>query len=217
LYGAGWEGDTRWSVHPYSFDLSPFEARVEPATVRSELGIPPDALVIGHVGRFCEAKNHSFLIRIASEVAKREPRTRILLVGDGRLRADIEANIAQMGMADKVILTGLRTDVPRLLLGAVDVFVFPSLFEGLPLASIEAQAAGVGCVLSDSLPEEAEVVRPLVQRLSLSEPASRWAEAVLESRRRAAKVSQRDALSHLEKTLFNIDRSVQTIESVYDA
>lgn len=217
LFGAAWKTDTRWQVLDYGVDLKPFYDRVDSIGVRAELGIPADAFVIGHIGRFETQKNHLFLLEIAAEVAKQEQKMHLLLIGDGSLRSDIEQKVVQMGLSDRVTFAGNRSDVPRLMLKAVDVFLFPSLHEGLGLVLIEAQAAGLPCVFSDVVPEEADLVRPLLQRISLSKSASIWAEAVRSARSNASAISQRDALAIVENTPFNIAASVKKLTEVYEA
>lgn len=217
LFGPVGETDPRWRVLYCGIDLTPFRDFINPVSVRTELGIPADAFVIGHVGRFCEQKNHVFLVDIAAEVAKREPRMRLLLVGDSSLRPDIEQKVAQLGLTDRVIFAGGRSDVPRLMLGAMDVFLLPSLYEGLGLVLLEAQAARLPCIFSDVVPEEADVVKPLVQRLSLSQPASAWAEAVLAAPGAASTITQAEALAGVEKRSFNIETSVKALTQLYRA
>ncbi|RUR76293.1 putative glycosyltransferase EpsF [Chlorogloeopsis fritschii PCC 6912] len=197
-------------------DLASFRDSVDLVTVRSELGIPKDAFVIGHVGRFEPQKNHAFLLEIAAEVAKREPKMHLLLVGVGSLRSDIEKKIAQLGLSDRVIFAGSRSDVPRLMQGAMDVFVLPSLYEGLGLVLVEAQAAGLPCIFSDVIPEEADVVKPLVKRISLSQSASAWAEAVLTVPNNASILTRIDALNIVEKSAFNIETSIKKLLEVYE-
>jgi glycosyltransferase involved in cell wall biosynthesis len=216
LFGLYWKTDPRWQTLYCGVDLKPFHALVSRATVRAELGIPIDALVIGHVGRFEPGKNHQFLLEIAAEVIKRESKMHLLLVGDGSLRLDIKQKIIQMGLKDRVILTGSRSDVPRLILGAMDVFVFPSLYEGLGLVLIEAQAAGVPCVLSDVVPEEADVVKPLMQRISLLQPAPVWAEAVIAAtKQNKVIITQQEALTTIENSPFALESAVNQLQSHY--
>ena len=217
LFGAAWKTDTRWQVLDYGVDLKPFYDRVDSIGVRAELGIPADAFVIGHIGRFETQKNHLFVLEIAAEVAKQELKMHLLLIGDGSLRSDIEQKVVQMGLSDRVTFAGNRSDVPRLMLEAVDVFLFPSLHEGLGLVLIEAQAAGLPCIFSDVVPEEADLVRPLLQRISLSKSASIWAEAVRSVRSHASAISQKDALAVVENTPFNIVASVKKLTEVYKA
>src|SRR5205807_5816908 len=106
-----------------------------------------------------------------------KPDAYLLLVGDGPLRGEVECAAQSMGLATRVILVGSRSDAARLLMGAMDAFVFPSLYEGLGMALVEAQAAGLACFCSDVIPDEADVVSHSVHRLPLSLPARAWAEA----------------------------------------
>ena len=217
LFGPAWETDPRWRVLYCSLDLTPFRKPIDSAAVRAKLGIPADAFVIGHVGRFVEQKNHLFLVEIASEVARLQPKMRLLLVGDGELRPDIEQKVARLGLSDRVIFAGVRADVARLMLGAMDVFLFPSLYEGLGLALIEAQAAGLPCIFSDVVPEEADVVKPLVQRIPLSKSASSWAEAVVAAPGEASHITQADALAVVENSPFNIKMGVKKLAEIYES
>ena len=180
------------------------------------MDIPTDAFVIGHVGRFAPQKNHQFLLKIVAEIAQQEPNTRLLLVGTGSLRSDIEQQLDQLGLTDKVIFAGVRSDVPRLMLGAMDVFLFPSFYEGLGLVLIEAQAAGLPCVISDVVPEEADVVESLMKRLSLSHSASKWARVVLAQKKASLPIKQFDALSILQKdSPFSIEISAEKLTNIY--
>jgi glycosyltransferase involved in cell wall biosynthesis len=212
-FGPDWEADPRWQVLYCGIDLDPFRENLDHQAVRHELGVPAGVPVIGHVGNFGEVKNHRVILRIASELARLLPDFRLLLVGQGPLRPELERLADQAGLRDKVIFAGLRADVPRLMLGAMDVFVFPSFFEGLPLALLEAQAAGLPCLLSDTIPAEADVVAPLIRRLSLAEPAARWAEAILAARE--ATVTRPEALKIMERSHFNIESSCRELVAIY--
>jgi glycosyltransferase involved in cell wall biosynthesis len=217
LYGPGWRSDPRWRLLYCGIDLTPFEQAPDPVAVRAELGLPAASFVLGHVGRFVEAKNHPFLVEIAAEVIRREPRARLLLVGDGPLRPAVERQVAEAGLTDHVLFAGGgRRDVPRLLLGAVDVFVMPSLYEGLPLGGLEAQAAGLPCVLSEAITPEVVHIPRLVQWLSLAQPASHWAEAVLAARQAKADTSQAEALALMRQSPFDIRASVRELEQLYE-
>lgn len=213
LFGADWQSDPRWQILYCGIDLSPFQRWGDGAAVRAELGIPTDAFVIGHVGRFAEQKNHRFLVEIAAEVLARQPNTYLLLVGKGTLRSAIEQQVAQLGFANRVIFAENRSDVPRLLQGAMDVFLMPSLYEGLPVAGIEAQAAKLPLILSDSISREVEIVKPLVRFVSLSQPASVWADAVLEAHRTRANFAALEG--GLESSPFNIAYGVKMLEKIY--
>ncbi|HBE31761.1 MAG TPA: glycosyltransferase, partial [Cyanobacteria bacterium UBA11368] len=215
LFGSKWESDRRWQILYYGIDLTPFREAIDKEAIRRELGIPSDAFVIGHVGRFVAQKNHEFLIQIAAEVAKREPKMHLLLLGEGELRSQIQRQVEQMGLSDRVTFAGSRPDIPRLMRGAIDVFLLPSLFEGLPVVGIEAQAAGLPFILSDTITPEVEIFKPLVRWLSLSQPASAWAEIVLNHRDAGDAIAQSEALKVVETSLFNIEVSVKQLEGIF--
>ena len=151
--------------------------------MRAELDVE-GRFVVGHVGRFSRQKNHEFLLDIFAEVAKAEPRAALLLVGDGELRNIIEEKAARRGLADKVVFAGGVNGVAGHL-QAMDAFLFPSRFEGLGLALIEAQCAGLKCFCSDAVPKEAAITE-LLERIPLSAPAAEWAQRVLAARGAAA-------------------------------
>jgi glycosyltransferase involved in cell wall biosynthesis len=204
-----WQKNKPSEVIYYGIDLTPFQNLPERTVIRAELGLPDDALVIGHVGRMEPQKNHKFLIDIAGEVNQRRPNTAVLLVGDGRLRPEIEQYATLTGV--KTVFTGVRPDVPRLL-RAMDVFVFPSIFEGLGIVLVEAEAAGLPCVFSDAIPDEVEVVQPLIRRVSLDRTAAEWAETVLASQ---PTVTQAEALDQMQRSPFNINTNLRQLEAMY--
>lgn len=144
--------------------------------VREELGFQ-DELVLGHVGRFSPQKNHEFLIDIFKEVHVRCPKAVLLLVGEGPLEAQIQKKTEDLGLTDAVRFLGLRTDVNRLY-QAMDVFVMPSHYEGLGIVAIEAQTAGLRCVLSDTIPPEC-MITDYIAFISLHSSADIWAEQIL--------------------------------------
>ena len=145
--------------------------------MRRELGVA-DKTVIGHVGRFVTQKNHTFLIRIFEQIHSVNPDTCLLLLGDGELRGKIEDQAAQAGLTDSVIFAGVHGDT-SVYYQAMDVFVMPSLFEGLPLTILEVQSSGLPCVISDKIPAECIQSRGLITIRSLEETAQQWAEHIL--------------------------------------
>jgi glycosyltransferase involved in cell wall biosynthesis len=217
LFNRAWKTDSRWQILYCGVDLTPFRELVDSVAIRAEFGIPADAFVVGHVGRFEEQKNHQFLIDIVAEIALREPKMHLLLIGDGSLRSEIQQKVISHGLANHVTFAGLRPDVPRLMLGAMDLFLLPSSHEALGLVLIEAQAAGLPCVFSDVVPEEANAIKPLVRQVSLSKSASDWAEAVISARSRVLAIAQADTLPVLEHSPFNIVVSVKKLTEVYEA
>ena len=207
--------ENSWQTFYCGVDLTPFRQGPDRAGVRAELGFAEDAFIVGHVGRFVEVKNHKFLLDVLAEVSLREPRARMLLVGDGPLRAEIEGRAGRLGLAGRVRFLGARPDVPRLM-GAMDVFVLPSRFEGLPLVGMEVQAADVPLVLSDTITSELDVVPGLIDRLSLSDPAATWAEHALALGRRVRSITRADAWARLESSPFNILHGVEALTSLYE-
>ncbi len=215
FFGSSDKSNPRWQPVGYGLDLLPFEDKIDAAALRVELGIPRDSFVIGHIGRFVEVKNHTFILDIAAAVVKREPKMRLLLVGEGLMRSQIEQKASQLGLTDHVIFAGVRADVPQLMRGAMDVFLFPSLFEGLGNVRLEAQCAGLPAVISDVVPEEGDVIKPLVQRLSLSESADTWAEAILTWKNTRPTINQTEALKIMKDSNFNIEKAVKQLEQIY--
>lgn len=215
-FGLDWEKDPRIEVLPCSIDLEPFRQPVNREEVRRELDIPPQALVVGHVGRFVQVKNQSLLIDIAVELTKQQDLDfRILLIGDGPLKPDLETRVKHAGLSGKVIFAGVRRDVARLMLGAMNVFVFPSLSEGLGNARLEAQAAGLPCLITDTLPEEGDVVLPLVKRLPLAAPPAAWAQAILEWHYHPPAIDRREALTRMEQSIFSPATAVKKLIVLY--
>jgi glycosyltransferase involved in cell wall biosynthesis len=215
LLGSAWQKDLRWQALACGINLAPFNQQLNSGDIRAEFDLPTDALIIGHVGRFDLPKNHDFLLEIAAEISKREPKMYLLLIGTGDLRPKIEAKAAQMGLIDRVIFLGARPDVPRLMTGLMDVFLFPSLYEGLGLVLIEAQAAGLPCIVADTIPPEADLIKPLIHRLSLQQSAVRWAEVLLEHSKYDTSISPAQSLQIVSQSVFNIDVSVAALTKFY--
>jgi glycosyltransferase involved in cell wall biosynthesis len=219
LFGRNWIHDPRSKVLYCGVDFGQFprgHARAAArSAIRSAWKIAPHELVIGHVGRFAPPKNHEFLIQSAARVMRRNAATRLLLVGDGPSRASMVELAEELGIARQVIFAGVQQHVPHFL-AAMDVFVFPSRYEGLGLALLEAQAAGLPCVVSDSVPEEAGVVPDLLHRVPLARDCEEWAAVIL-SAARGVKPAAAESLGALERSEFQIGRSLEALYSVYAA
>jgi glycosyltransferase involved in cell wall biosynthesis len=148
--------------------------------MRRQLGLENE-LTIGHVGRFNQPKNHPFLLDIFAVLLKKEPNAILLLVGGGEDMPKIQAKAHTLGIAEHVRFLGVRSDVADLM-QAMDVFVFPSLYEGLPVTMVEAQAAGLPCIISDKVPPECILTEGLVDVLPLSAEPEIWAAKILEKK-----------------------------------
>lgn len=177
--------------------------------IKGKMGLV-DCFVIGHVGRFMEAKNHGFLIDVFQQVHLREPRARLLLVGEGPLRQEMECKADALGLRGMVIFTGGREDVPDLM-QAMDVFIMPSKYEGLPLALIEAQASGLASIISDTISKEA-IITDLVYTLPLSASLTLWVDKVLSY---TQGYERRNTRADIIKAHFDIRENAKYMEDFY--
>lgn len=157
-------------------DLSVYRFDTEGRSrIRQEFSMD-DRLVVGHVGRLHKQKNHRYLLEVFQQIRQRRPDAVLLLVGTGELKEQIQQQAGELGLEESVIFAGQRFDIPQLL-SAMDVFVFPSLHEGMPNTVIEAQATGLPCVIADTITREADITG-LVTYLPLEGP-EKWAETAL--------------------------------------
>lgn len=164
-----------WTFIPNGIEIDRFRfSQSERSRVRETLGLG-DALVIGNIGRLCYQKNQSFLLEVLSEVLRRRPDAVLLLVGEGDDRAALEEESRARGAAEHVIFFG-TTDRPEALYSAMDVFAFPSRFEGLGIAAVEAQTAGLPTLCSEHVPAEARVTE---RACMLPLQAAAWADAIV--------------------------------------
>jgi glycosyltransferase involved in cell wall biosynthesis len=211
LFGGG--RGPGYEVLHYGIDVSAFRVPRR-ACLRKELGIPLDAVVVGHVGRMVEAKNQEFLLHVWREVVRLEPSSRLVMVGDGPLRPRLEELALTLGLSGTVMFLGTRGDVPSLLSNAFDGFVLPSLWEGLPLATVEAQAAALPVLVSERVSAEIVVVPSLVRHLSLAEGPRIWAEVLLRHVR-APRPSPGRVLEALDGSDFDADVAGTRLKEYY--
>lgn len=160
-------------VREFQFDQSARDA------IRAKLDLA-DSFVIGHVGHLAEVKNQAYLLDLMPRILEQKPNAKLLLLGEGPDRSMLEEKITALGLAREVILTGNVTNVADYL-SAMDVFAFPSLYEGMPLSIIEVQANGLPCVLSTGVPRDVYLT-DLVHPLALDKP-DEWIRAICDSRR----------------------------------
>ena len=194
-------GEVHYLHNALDLNAYTFSPEIRSAT-RSELGIEPDALVVGHVGRFAPQKNHGFLIEVFAELLKARPDARLVLVGQGELEGEVRGKAEVFGVLDSIVFTGVRPDVPALL-SAFDALALPSLYEGMPNVVIEAQAAGLACVVSDTVTRQADVTG-LVEYLPIDDTTA-WANA-LES---AATVERLDTRTAMTAAGYDISREAK--------
>lgn len=216
LFGADWHARGKYEVLLYGYDferLAGIGADTRAAT-RQALGIGAEERVIGHIGHFSRQKNHDFIVELAAARAARGQRDRFVLVGEGELRPAVERALAARGLADRFVLTGLRSDIPALL-SAFDVMILPSRWEGLGIVVLEAQAAGVPCLVSDRVPDEATVIAPLVTRCALDVDA--WAVALDRVALQPLQpVPRAQALAAMRASRFSVAHNVERLSAIYE-
>lgn len=211
MFRSGWNTCASRHVLYYGLDLSQFSESLGRDETRAALGISPAAKVLGHVGRFDPQKNHLFLVNVFAEICKRLPEALLCLVGEGRLRESVENQARVLKLQNRIVFTGAIDDVPRTLLSVFDAFAMPSLHEGLPVALLEAQAAGLRCVISDQISRETIVNPNRVTPLSLQDPDA-WVDALVKTltlpRAESGVVAMTDGR-------FDIKTSVASLEALY--
>ena len=179
---------------------------------RKELCISDDTLVIGHVGRFVAQKNHSFLIDIFNEVHKQRENSILLLAGQGPLMEEMKEKVKILGIEESVKFLGQRNDIDKLY-QAFDVFLLPSLYEGLPVVGVEAQATGLLCELSNDMTKETKVL-DTTRFMSLDNTAEEWANKILDD---YSKFKRHDTTSEVTKNDFNIKKeSTKLVQKYYE-
>ena len=192
-------------------DLDKFKFNKKSRTkMRKELGLE-DKFVIGHVGRFTKQKNHRFLIQIFDLIQKQREDAVLLLIGRGELEEDIHQKIHELNLSKKVIFMGVRNDINDLM-QAMDIFLFPSLQEGLGIVLLEAQASGLKCITSKDVVPTDIAVTNLVEFIALEKSAEFWSEKVIYANKEYKRV---DTTSDIEKSGFSILKSSKDIESIY--
>lgn len=165
--------------------------------------------IIGHVGRFNEQKNHLFLIRIFKEIVTLDKNSRLLLIGDGNMKNRVEEEVKRLKIENYVLFLGIRGDIP-LLLQSFDVFLFPSLYEGLPVTLIEAQASGIKIVTSDTVTQEVDI-SGLVTFLNLNTPEKQWAQSVLSS----IPYERKNMSKKILENGYDIHRNARNLQDFY--
>jgi len=145
-------------------------------TVRDELSLRDNNFVLGHVGSFGKAKNHKYLLKIFRSFINENPQGILLLIGDGPLRDAIQKQISSLGLTKNVRLLGVRSDIHRLL-QAMDIFVMPSLYEGLPVTLVEAQASGLSCLIADHISRDVQLT-DLIHYQNIHSAAEEWVKKI---------------------------------------
>ncbi|MFA9457479.1 glycosyltransferase family 1 protein [Halalkalibacter sp. AB-rgal2] len=196
-------------IHYQDFMEEPVE---EVQVFKKQLRIE-QRFVIGHIGRFIEPKNHSFLLDILAILRQRNMDVVLLLVGDGVLKEEIEDKAQRIGLEEYVHFTGIREDIPTML-HSMDLFVFPSTYEGLGIVLLEAQAAGKKCLVSEAIQPEADLQIGQMERCSLESGAEVWAEKIMEMKKTETLDLSRIEQAFIEKE-YTLDTGVDRLKKLY--
>lgn len=176
--------------------------------VRKKLGIN-DEIILGHLGRMEPEKNHEFILNLFSYITKSEHNIKLLLVGSGSLKNDIKDKILKLNIGDKVIIIDDVSN-PEDYYQAMDVFIFPSHYEGLGIVAIEAQTSGLPIICNKNLPKDIDITKNIV-RLSLDDSYETWTKAI----KKASKKQRKDCSEIVEKSKFNILKETENLEKYY--
>lgn len=181
---------------------------------RKTLGID-NCIVIGHIGRFSAQKNTLFVIDITSEILKKEPRAILLIIGHGELEEEMNNRIREKGIEEKVLNLGKREDIQQFY-NAMDCFILPSLYEGLPVSGVEAECCGLPVFFSSEVPKESSPCDDLGYFINLNNDASRWADIIIENTRNHMK-SRRDRSAEIIEAGFDSGKEANRLCSFYEA
>lgn len=220
LFGASWQKDPRWRVMRCGINLDPFLAPI-PSDIHKELfGLPEDAIVMGSVGRLSPEKNSEMLVDILAAAVKLDSRAHLLIIGEGPLRERLWQKAKDANCESHLRLPGTRADVPAIMRGVMNVFLFPSPppplgNEALPIAVVEAQAAGLPVVISDGVTTEAIADPELVQRIPANAGAQAWAETALARYAQHEPSSSGETLRRLLASEFNSEVNIRKLARLY--
>lgn len=177
---------------------------------REKYNIPPSTHVLGHIGRFDEVKNHDFLLDVFFEYKKKNNDSILLLVGSGLLEDKIQQKVHRLGLDECVLFLGVRNDIPDILC-AMDCFVMPSLYEGLPFVLVEAQTTGLPCVISDTINKDSKLT-PYLTFCGLNDDAGLWVENIKDI---IGKNNREEGAKCIEERGFDVLSTVRYLESLY--
>jgi len=210
-------GNAKYHLLPngINYDLYRMVTEDDVRRVKKELGIEDSSFIIGHVGHFSKQKNHDFIVRLIDEYKYVYPDAKFVLVGDGPLKESIEQAILRNH--NSVVFTGVRKDIP-VLMKMFDVFILPSLYEGLPVVSIEAQAAGTPCLISDTVDKSLNIGIGLTTFLPINDSYKSWITA-LETKRnnKYTSVDSNTIYNALFKYGYDIVSSAVKLSEIYDS
>lgn len=210
LYGKEYWKNNNYYAIPNAINVENYLFSKEKAqTIRKKLGVKDDELLCGHIGSFSGPKNHHFLMEIFHEVMKKNPNARFICCGAGALMPSVKEKAEQLGIIDRILFPGVVMNANEYLM-AMDVLVFPSIFEGFPVSVIEAEASGLSIVMSDVITKEVDMT-DLIHRHSLNDHPSEWARTI-----NGLKSVERERYNKMiAESKYNMRTSIKLISSLY--
>ena len=176
---------------------------------RKEIGVTDDTFLCGHVGTFSAVKNHIYLVDVFKELLAKKPNAKLVCCGAGALMDSVKDHANELGVLDKIIFAGVVKNCNEYMM-AMDVFIFPSIFEGFPVSILEAQATGLPLVMSDVITEEVDLT-PLVNRMSIKEKPALWADKMIN-------LQESERTQHngvIARSKYNMSETVKWFETLY--
>ena len=214
LFTTKWRKQKGYMIVKCAVDTNAFRYLKDRNQLMEQFNIKRNSKIIGHVGNFHYAKNHEFLLYIFAAMLHHRKDIHLFLIGDGKLRPQIQSLANQLGISGQVTFAGIRNDVPLLMRNLFDILVFPSLYEGLPVVILESQCAGLPSLISDTITAEVKTIDELVHFESLSVGADVWATRVLEILE-SSNYDKNKAVDQMEKSEFSITSSINLLSKLY--
>jgi glycosyltransferase EpsF len=207
-------GEGVFTIIPNSVNIDNFIYRNNDdlEQLKEEMGIKKDTIVLGHVGVFIEQKNQIFICKLLKNISDKYINFKMIFIGDGPQKSEVEHYVKSLNINDKIIFTGRRNDVNRFM-GIFDLFLLPSLYEGLPVAGVEAQVAGCLCLFSKNITREVDLGLGTTRFLDLSNE-DEWLKQILEYTKYEKRLDS-DFNIRLEESEYNIKVSVKRLERLY--
>lgn len=210
LFGKKFYNNGNVTLIKNAIDISKFIYNEETRNrIRKEMGLE-NKFVIGHVGRFVFQKNHEFLIDVFSKINKKDKEAVLLLIGEGELENEIKKKVNNLGLNEYVKFLGVRDNVNEIM-QAMDVFVFPSRYEGLGMVAIESQAAGIKTIVSEEIPMEVQITK-LLEYCNLEQSSEEWANKILQSKQAYKRCNMK---KELEESGYEITVAAKKLENYY--
>lgn len=213
LFGDSIKNNKGYKVLPNYIDYKEFLNCNKDTNLKKELRLQEDDKLIVHIGRFMEAKNHKFLVKLIKDIVSKDEKIKAIFVGDGHLRNDVENKVKELGLENNILFLGIRKDISNIL-NCCDLFILPSIYEGLGLVMLEAQASGLHCLVSEAIQPEADLGVGLVKQIKLDDGIDKWADEALKLI--GKKNNNKEAIEEAFKAKgYEIEDIVNTLLDVY--